>query len=284
MAVDWTKVLNHASLGLEQDLAPIASDGGVVQWHATRHFSFTWSVADYRTVGPADESGGYENWLELNNHINGRYNDFVTADRRIQNEDDPTSGGTDFSYVPYLSPRPAINILQDHSAWRFKRHQDYLENGFNGPMEIFKRTEIDLLKAEAMLHLGDLAGAATLINITRVNRGELPPADANDGAGNISDEAGHLNSDGLWAMLKHEKHIELYATGVGIAFYDDRGWDDLITGTPIHFPVPASDLQLVQIENYTFGGSGDGSAPKNVRQHRRPTSHPTTNERLQLGN
>jgi hypothetical protein len=43
---------------------------------------------------------------------------------------------------------------------------------------------------------------------------------------------------------------------LGDWFFDSRAWGDLMTGAPLHLPVPASDLLLAGEELYTFGGVG----------------------------
>jgi len=64
-------------------------------------------------------------------------------------------------------------------------------------------------------------------------------------------------------MFKYEKGIELFCTASGISYFDRRGWGELVTGTPIHFPLPGQELEILQMANYTFGGvGGPGSAPK----------------------
>ena len=46
-------------------------------------------------------------------------------------------------------------------------------------------------------------------------------------------------------------------------YFDGRGWGDLYQGTPLHFPVPCQELQVLQIlPCATFGGPGGAmSAP-----------------------
>ena len=66
----------------------------------------------------------------------------------------------------------------------------------------------------------------------------------------------------LWGKLKYEKRIELYLAGSAVAYNDDRAWGDLVSGTMLHFAIPGQELEVLQLANYTFGGSGPGSAPK----------------------
>ncbi len=268
------------------DFAPIGDDSADIEWDPTKDWGqegATWSRADYRTIGPADESGGYQNWLSLPVEDRVPF-DIETSDRRIVaapgvtqvvGPDDTRSGiftegetigypqvdGTDFQYWktgPFRSSRGTYHF----SSHTHKRYDDYQKNGANGPMVQFKVSELDLLRAEGLLWTGgDLGTVAELINRTRVARGELEPALASDGAGSVNDGGFHT-APTLWGKLKYEKRIELYLAGSAVAYNDDRGWGDLVSGTMLHFAIPGQELEVLQLANYTFGGSGPGSAPK----------------------
>ena len=43
----------------------------------------------------------------------------------------------------------------------------------------------------------------------------------------------------------------------GLAYFDARGWGTLLKGTPLHFPVPALELNALPMPIYTFGGQSD---------------------------
>jgi hypothetical protein len=128
--------------------------------------------------------------------------------------------------------------------------------------------EMDLLKAEGLLRSGGSAGTvAQLINNTRVANGELPPATAATPIGGPTDGSWkntgiHLNGT-LWGYLQHEHRIETFASASALAYATDRGWGDLVQGTPINYPVPGRELETLALDNYTFGGVGaPGGAPK----------------------
>jgi hypothetical protein len=59
-------------------------------------------------------------------------------------------------------------------------------------------------------------------------------------------------------IIWDEKDIELFDTGVGIGYFDMRRTDRLLTGTILHFPVPATELEIANIPIYTIAGSPDG--------------------------
>jgi hypothetical protein len=125
-------------------------------------------------------------------------------------------------------------------------------------------SEMDLLKAEALIRLGRAAEAVPLINKTRIANGQLPPVTV-DGP---PDEPGCVprKLDGqcgsLWDALRYEKRMEgLGVTGV-IAYFDARGWQTLPENSILQLPVPGSELATLLVANYTFGGpGGESSAP-----------------------
>ncbi len=243
---DWNSVLTCIDNGISEDFSP---EGKGKEFHdALKLYSNNtgWTYVDHMTIGPSDTSGAFQQWLSMDVDIRYGYSsNFLseTLDRRISGGL-PGEDGLDFHIEPkkdyYFGP---ISHISRYKHTRYKYH--FPEK--TGPMPILTVTEMNLLKAEALIRLG-LPGAAELINITRVGRGELPPATDDD--------------PDLFDKMKYEKRIECMFTASGLAFFDDRGWGDLTPGTPIHFPVPARELNILGIPVYTFGHSGEGSAPE----------------------
>jgi len=266
-AVDWNQVMGLVDAGITADFAPVGTESGAL-FDCLKYYGqngSTWSRADYRTIGPADESGGYADWLSKPLR-DRRVFDITTSDRRIVGSPtDPTVDGSDFEYQGNDGPFPIARGAYHFSSHNHKRYQYYYneETAFTGPMPHIIVTEMDLYKAEALLRTGgSTATVAELINKTRVIRGMMNPATGSDPAGSPSDDQSHLDSASLWAKLKHERRIETFQTGAGLAYFDDRGLGDLVTGTPIHFPVPGRELETLGLQNYTFGGvGGNGGAP-----------------------
>ena len=270
-AVNWSEVISLIDSGITEDFAPVGDDDGAIEDDCLTFYGqngTTWSRADYRTIGPADESGGYADWLSK--PLKDRFVfDIVTSDRRIVGDpDDPTVDGTDFEYQGNNGPFPAARGVYHYSSHNHKRYQYFLSSGGNGAMPHMIMTEMDMYKAEALLRTGGSAAVvADLINKTRVERGMLNPATGSDPAGSSKDAQSHLDSASLWAKLKHERRIETFQTAAGLAFYDDRGLGDLVTGTPVQFPVPGSELETLGLQIYTFGGvGGTGGAPTAYRK------------------
>ena len=274
-AVNWAEVMNRVDSGIVEDFSPIGDeDGDNGEFDCLKRYGqngTSWTRADYRTIGPADESGGYDKWLAT--PLQGRLVfDIVTSDRRINGDpNDPKVDGSDFEYQGNNGPFPAARGTYHYSSHNHKRYQYYLNGSLNGAMPHMILTEMDMYKAEGLLRTGgSKATVADLINNTRVSRGMLNPATASDASGSSSDAQSHMDSASLWAKLKHERRIETFQTAAGLAFYDDRGLGDLVSGTPIHFPVPGTELETLGLQSYTFGGvGGDGGAPNAYRDRDR---------------
>lgn len=112
-----------------------------------------------------------------------------------------------------------------------------------GPGPLFLTDEIDLMEAEAELKLGNIQSAIDIINDgSRVNVGELDP---------LPDDA---TEEEVAKAIYYERDIQLYRTGLGLPYFDLRRRGMLQAGTPLQMPVPATELQTIQAELYTFGG------------------------------
>ena len=161
--------------------------------------------------------------------------------------------GTDFAYVG-SNPYPAARGLYHYSNLGHIRYSYLAYPGYGLPDEdgtgfspIYSQAFNDLLWAEGLIRGGgDKALAATLINKTRVGRGELAPVSGGD-----SDAA-------LLAALQYEQDIELLGIGATI-FYNHRRIDKLAAMTPRQMPIPAKELGLLALELYSFGGPGNPS-------------------------
>lgn len=266
-AVNWTEVIRRIDAGITTDFAPVAQvDVLFDDWKRlvarlrTAGRPSDYGRPAYDLIGPADSTNGYQTWVGTALTARQPFQ-LRTRDRRIQGAGGPATPGT---YVGYN-----LNNIFDPSrgTYRFS-HYYYLRNGTGttwqtGAQLALPVSEMDLLKAEALIRLNRAAEAVALINKTRVANGQLPPVTI---AG-PPDEAGcvprKLNGacGSLWDALRYEKRIE----GLGIngvnAFFDARGWQTLPINTPIHFPVPGRELAVLLRPLYTFGGGGVGSAP-----------------------
>ena len=154
---------------------------------------------------------------------------------------------TDFHYDGTVVGDPSRGIYMQ-SPYTSSRYKYYSFEGPTeevGPAPFILAAESDLVRAEALIRSGgDLSLAASLINTTRVGRGNLPAATAADGAA------------GLLADIDYERDIELHNSAPWMLFRR-RHIDGLQPGTVHHLPVPAKELETLNLPIYTFGGVGN---------------------------
>lgn len=260
-AADWAAIKTHAEQGITEDLE-VDCDGDY--WWSGYHYIGQmegWMRADHWSVGPGDTTGAFDAWVATP-VANRTYIVIHTPDERLfsgATETGVDHQGTDFGYKNPAPHNPTRGTY--HFSYYF--HDRYIEHANSGaasPVPDFLVAELDFILAEYYLRAGNAAQAATLINNWRVTRGGIKACSAADGIGTVNDDRDIYGS--LWGILKYEKGIETWQTGVGTPWVDRRGWGDLVTNSVIHFPVPARELETLGLEGYTFGGGGPGSAPK----------------------
>jgi len=231
-ATDWTRVKEYAHNGIDFDFAPLADD---IVWYSLYH-TYTiysgWGLVDMRVIHMMDTnmpdyfpySGSYD---DLPNHGVAS-----SDDARLE---------SDFEYLPTCNFKRERGTYH-FSCYRYSRLDKYLET-WTEPMPEMLKAENDLMLAEAELTLGNKAESIDIINAgTRVSRGALAPL-----AGSISDAK-------VEEAIMYERTIELFLTSCGLPFFDMRRKDMLQKGTPLHFPIPGEQLEVMMIPNYTFGG------------------------------
>lgn len=266
-AVNWPAVITRIDAGIQTDFAPTGQVD--VLWDdwkrlvarvrtASRPSDF--GRPSYWLIGPADSTQGFVNWVATPLQSRVAFQ-MRTQDRRIQGAGGPATAGT------YMGYNLNNIFAASRGTYRYS-HYFYRRYGLgtswqDSPMPSMILSEMNLLKAEALIRTGQAALAVPLINLTRAANGLLPAVTVDgppDVAGCVPRK---LNGacGSLWDALRYEKGIEgLGVSGVN-AFFDARGWQTLPQGTPIHFPIPGAELATLQLPNYTFGGAGVGSAP-----------------------
>jgi len=266
-AVNWTSVITEADAGITADFAPIGTPLVFEDLYKQR-------IARLRTVipsdftrgnswliGPSDSTDTFKNWvatpIDVRTAIQVR-----TKDRRIHGAGGPTTQGKYFGYDSRITFYSAARGLYNASFYAFYRYGTGTSYQ-SGPLVAITRTELDLLKAEALIRLNRAAEALPLINKTRIANGELPAVDINGPAGvpgcvprRPTGECGSL-----WDALKYEKRIEEAGVDGQVAMWDARGWGTLAANSYIQFPVPGRELEIIRQPIYSFGGGGPGSAP-----------------------
>lgn len=237
-ATNWGQVLAYAEKGISgpQGLGPafdftIQGDGGnnwysyIVLYGDLR----SWMKVDMRVICRLDPTQPCK--------YNGTLPPPATGpDKRVL---------SDIKFDKVIGdPNRGIFMQSPYHHTRYRDHSFEVDPCCTTPVPYILAAENDLLIAEALARTGgDLGRVASLINTTRVGRGGLPPATAGDGAATL------LN------MIEYERDIELMNTNGG-ALYSRRRVDGLQPGTVRHLPVPAKELETLQLPVYTFGGSG----------------------------
>ncbi len=267
-AVDWTEVIRRIDAGIQTDFSPVAGDSSILRddWKRLVARVRTGPPSDYgrpsyATLGPADSSDGYVNYLKTPLESRVAFQ-IRTKDRRIQAASGPTAAGTFFGYN-------ASNIFAiSRGSWRFS-HYYFKRYGtgttwYTAPQPTVTVSEMNLLKAEALIRLGRAAEALPLINATRVANGQLPPvtiAGPPDEAGCVPRKASGACGS-LWDALRYEKRIELLGVDGVTAFFDARGWQTLTADSFVQLPIPGRELAVLVRPLYTYGGpGGQFSAP-----------------------
>lgn len=266
-AVDWNEVIRRVDAGVQRDFAPQAQQD--ILWDdwkrlvarvrvATRPSDF--GRPSYWLLGPADTTNGFISWV--NTELNARQPfQLQTPDRRIQGAAGPADPG---KYVGYN--RNSIGAASRGTyrySWYFFRRFGTGNSWQEGALVALTTTEMNLLKAEALIRLGRADEAVPLVNQSRVANGELPPVTIDgppDAPGCVPRKlSGACGS--LWDALRYEKNLEGLGVSGITAFMDARGWGALPENTPVHFPAPGRELGTLQLPLYTFGGpGGEGSA------------------------
>ena len=158
---------------------------------------------------------------------------------------------TDMLYLPTFGNWP------NRGSYRFSNYKyiryEYHYVTWAGDLPWILTAENDLIIAEALIRTGgDRQQAATLINTTRVGRGQL------------SELTGNETDQDILDAIMHERFIELLGQSGSNLFYDRRRLPDddgsllpytgLQPGTARQFPIPARELNVLGEEIYTFGG------------------------------
>ncbi len=266
-AVNWAAVITEADAGITTDFAPIGIPLVFSDQYKQRAARLRTVIpSDYMRgngwlVGPADSTDAFKTWAAQLVDVRTAFQ-VRTQDRRIQGPTGVGSKGKYFGYDSRISFYSAARGLYNASFYAFYRYGTGTSYE-SGPLVAITRTELDLLKAEALVRLNRAAEAIPLINKSRVANGELPVIDIN-GPTNVAGcvprrHTGECGS--LWDALKYEKRIEGAGVDGQVAMWDARGWGTLAANSFVHFPIPGRELEIIRQPIYSFGGGGAGSAP-----------------------
>ncbi|WP_086478392.1 MULTISPECIES: RagB/SusD family nutrient uptake outer membrane protein [Arenibacter] len=227
--LDWNRVYEYADNGITTDFDILMDD---INWYALVPQTYLvypgWGRVDMRVINMMDpNTPAY--WTDDINTLP----ESTSADARL---------ATDYEYLASNNFSPDRGKYH-FSTYRYARLNEYITE-WTVPVTEISKSESDLYKAEALLHIngGDAAAAAAIVNAgTRTTRGELPPVSA--------------NADEVYDAIHYERMVEFAYTGMGISFFEMRKEDLLQKGTLLHFPVPGKALDAIPEPYYTYGGT-----------------------------
>ena len=238
--VDWNKVKTYADNGITSDFNVVQDNDSWVYEAATYLTYSGWGRTDMYVVHMMDPTMP-QHWDDSPSFPHPAEST-APIDQRLK---------TDFEYLSFNDFQPARGYYH-FTCYRWNRYDEELDQWI-GPKPYYEKAENDMLRAEARAYLGDLQGAADIINAgTRTTRGQMEPV-----AANLAD---------VLQAIHHERHVELYVSGMGLQFFEMRKRDLLQKGTPLHLPLPAQTLQTMGLkEFYTFGtvAKADGTNTSN---------------------
>lgn len=278
-AVDWNAVMADVDAGISEDWNMVFDWDNGWYFSALDYSTDTgWSQLAYWMYGMADQEGDYQRWV--NTPLGNKSYEFpdgepvliVTPDTRFPQgstvAEQRANQGTSFA-INTAAEAGGTWKRPDRGTWRWSWYKtkpagwDYWgEENWNQPGITY--AEMRLLKAEAMYRGGNLAGAADLINVSRTAAG-LNATDASGTNTSCVPKLPNEQCGNLLEMLKWEKRMETVWSGPALSgwYFDGRGWGDLFANSPLQFPVPCQELQVLQLlPCNTFGGpGGEFSAP-----------------------
>jgi hypothetical protein len=266
--VDWNRVISYVDQGIKQDFKQ-QSDQNI---RGTRDYYLAWAAftgtarVHNKLLGPADTTGAYQAWLAKPIEQRAEIT-IATPDRRVHGAGGPTTVGSYFQYLPTQT------MSTTNGSYLLSRYK-WIRSGTAGTAyylalnPIMTVTEMNLLKAEALIRLGRAAEAVPLINATRVANGKLPAVDVNGPPQATAAQRASCvprKVDGtcgnLMDALMYESRLENYGVEVTIAYGNARGWGLLEKGAMLHLPIPGRELQTLGLAYYTYGGDAPGSMP-----------------------
>jgi hypothetical protein len=288
-AVDWAKVAADADAGITQDF--LVEVGGSTGWNIGNqssqfHVSAAWAQLTMMYNGFADTSGTYQNWLSTPILLRSPLNEtFVlkTPDKRwpsgetlaAQRTAGPIGSGQPPSYTTYPYNRVRTEWSPGdpwgeswYSSYRYK----YIRNNSSrGPFPDFLKAEVNLLAAEGYLRLGNMTNGLARLNVSRVAAGlpaltgtsitSLVPGSACVPRVPVAPTYTTVACGTIFEALKYEWRMEMAYNRLGAWFFAGRGWEDLVAGTPLFYPVPFEEMGARQAAFYNVGGGGYGTAP-----------------------
>ena len=280
-ALNWAAIMSEVDAGITSDLILNMDDYNGWSNDALGYGSYYgWSQLAYFIYGMADQSGNFQAWDDLSlsakSHTfsNGDPVLIVTPDLRFPQGttvDEQRANTGMYFRINRVSETGGTWARPDRGTWRWSwykhtRGNDYWDDLVMDQPEI-RIEEMRLLKAEALYRKNDLAGAAVIINESRVRAG-LNATDATGTNTSCVPKLPNGQCGDLFEMLKWEKRMENTFKGPlgSLWFFDGRGWGDLWKDTWLHLSIPCAEAQVLQLLpcGTTGGPGGEGGSAGSV--------------------
>ncbi|MBO9562205.1 MAG: hypothetical protein J7621_05495 [Niastella sp.] len=241
-ATFWNRVLKYANAGATTDLMSSYVSGGyynyMVHYGLTEAGGGPYLPADIKVAHLADKTGTYPNSYPLDESVT--LAPVQTDDARFA------------QYFKYTTNFGYLRVDRGRNLFSNYKHNRWSQAGANPnsttitgyPNPVFLAEEVRLLRAEAKMWAGDIAGAAAELNAPgadRIAKGGLPAIAATEAA--------------VRKTLHYEYAISIDVSGSAINPWVFMRRNDLLQpGTPTEFPNPEQQMLLTPESVYTFGG------------------------------
>ena len=243
---DYASILSYANKGITTDFNP-PTDGG---------YQFFNNLQDWSTYTLSDGAGYLPTDQKVMRYLDPSYPADYPTDNTITLAPITSTDNRAATYFKYSPNYGFLRESRGRHLFTNYRNLRFFTGNDRGTLaglstDIFHTEELDLIKAEATLRSGGGAAAAAAIlnGSARFTKGGITTA---------STEAAVEHA------LAYEYAVELdLACTVGTQWAFMRRFDALQQGTPLHYPVPGTELEITGTPLYTFGGatnSGEGTA------------------------
>lgn len=277
--LDWDRILAYADAGLG---GPNSLSG--LNTFSANNIGSSGEYANYFTdwlnfvvTGNFNTGAGYNPTdVKIAHTLDPDYPVIYPAENASSNEvsyppadtDDPRIDYFKYTTNPgFLNPTRNANLFTNYFSARMFADSNWWPAEYK--IIFMTATEVDYLRAEAQLMGGGSGGAvaaAQTLNespagtgLTDLDGFQLPAVrlgyiEQNSLSGGHNMLGTESIAEFQWA-LNREYAVELdMLGGVGIQWFFMRRHDLLQEGTATMFPVPGSELEILGLENYTFGG------------------------------
>ncbi len=277
LAVNWAQVVADAAAGIQADhriaLNPTTGWSSGLD-ASTFQTSASWHQISLMYNGMADTSGAYQTWIAL--PLANR----VGMDLLVRTPDTrwPAGNTRAAQFAVSALPLPAGRYIanrdpgQDQpdnsnpwgtSQYDHRRWFAIANNNGVGTYTFMARQEIAMLQAEGLIRTASGAAAMAIVNTSRTANGLLAftdPAGTAPGGTACVPRLPNGNCGSLFEAMKYEKRMETQLTGYMQWFTDSRGWNDLVQGTSIHWPVPFQEMDTRNKPFYNMPSAGTAAA------------------------